>query len=248
VAGLIAGWAAREQSRLMITHTYNTTKSQIQQHDAFMVKIMTIDGADEALSSEIRSVLPFEFPASSFDLDLEEMRQVVAALPAVSHAIMRVRPGGVLQVNVKQRIPVAVYRALNGLKLIDTSGVIVRSIIVRADRSDLPLITGDGAREQMAEGLEIYARAGPLAPRMRGVIRMSERRWDVILDTGQRILLPTNNPIAAFERVVALNQAQDLLKRNISVVDMRNPTRATIRLNEQAIANMRQINLDQEQE
>ena len=248
VAGLIAGWAAREQSRLMITHTYNTTKSQIQQHDAFMVKIMTIDGADEALSSEIRSVLPFEFPASSFDLDLEEMRQVVAALPAVSHAIMRVRPGGVLQVNVKQRIPVAVYRALNGLKLIDTSGVIIRSIIVRADRSDLPLITGDGAREALAEGLEIYARAGPLAPRVRGVVRMGERRWDVILDTGQRILLPTNNPIAAFERVVALNQARDLLKRNISVVDMRNPTRATIRLNEQAIANLRQINVDQEQE
>ena len=248
VAGLIAGWMAREPNRQMITDTYNATKSRIQQRDEFMVKVMTIDGADDTLASDIRTVLPLEFPASNFDLDLEEMRQVVAALPAVADATLRVRPGGILQVHVTQRIPVAVFRAPAGLKLIDASGVLIRNIIVRANRSDLPLITGDGAREALAEGLEIYASAGPLAPRMRGVVRMGERRWDVILDTGQRILLPTNNPIAAFERVVALNQAQDLLERDVAVVDMRNPTRPTIRLNEQAVANLRQINADQEQE
>jgi cell division protein FtsQ len=248
VAGLIAGWMAREPNRQMITDTYNATKSRIQQRDEFMVKVMTIDGADDTLASDIRTVLPLEFPASNFDLDLEEMRQVVAALPAVADATLRVRPGGILQVHVTQRIPVAVFRAPAGLKLIDASGVLIRNIIVRANRSDLPLITGDGAREALAEGLEIYASAGPLAPRMRGVVRMGERRWDVILDTGQRILLPTNNPIAAFERVVALNQAQDLLERDVAVVDMRNPTRSTLRLNEQAVANLRQINADQEQE
>jgi cell division protein FtsQ len=248
VAGLIAGWTAREPNRLMIADAYNTTKSRIQQRDEFMVKVMTIDGADNTLAGDIRTVLPLEFPSSNFDLDLEEMRQVVAALPAVADATLRVRPGGILQVHVTQRIPVAVFRAPAGLKLIDAGGVLIRNIIVRADRSDLPLITGDGAREALAEGLEIYASAGPLAPRMRGVVRMGERRWDVILDTGQRILLPTNNPIAAFERVVALNQAQDLLERDVAVVDMRNPIRPTLRLNEQAVANLRQINADQEQE
>jgi cell division protein FtsQ len=248
VAGLSAGWTAREPNRLMIADAYNTTKSRIQQRDEFMVKVMTIDGADNTLAGDIRTVLPLEFPSSNFDLDLEEMRQVVAALPAVADATLRVRPGGILQVHVTQRIPVAVFRAPAGLKLIDASGVLIRNIIARADRSDLPLITGDGAREALAEGLEIYARAGPLAPRLRGVVRMGERRWDVILDTGQRILLPTNNPIAAFERVVALNQAQDLLERDVAVVDMRNPTRPTLRLNEQAVANLSQINADQEQE
>jgi cell division protein FtsQ len=45
-----------------------------------------------------------------------------------------------------------------------------------------------------------------------------------------------------------LNQAQDLLERDVAVVDMRNPTRPTLRLNEQAVANLSQINADQEQE
>ncbi len=245
VFGLIAGWTAREANRQMIANAYNNAKSQIQQRDEFMVKVMAVDGADDRLSNDIRTVLPLEFPKSNFDLDLEEMRQTVAALPAVAEATLRVRPGGILQVNVTQRIPVAVFRAPEGLKLIDSEGVLIQNIIARADRSDLPLITGDGARDALAEGLEIYSVAGPLMPRMRGVVRMGERRWDVILDSGQRILLPTAEPVDAFQRVVAMNQAQDLLERDIVVVDMRNPARPTIRLNEQAMANLRQTSSDQ---
>lgn len=240
VFGLVAGWTAREANRQMIADAYNNAKSQIQQRDEFMVKVMAVDGADERLAADIRTVLPLEFPQSNFDLDLEEMRQTVAALPAVAEASLRVRPGGILQVNVTQRVPVAVFRAPEGLKLIDAEGVLIQNIIARADRSDLPLITGDGARVELAQGLEIYSVAGPLMPRMRGVVRMGERRWDVILDSGQRILLPTVDPVSAFERVVALNQAQDLLERDIAVVDMRHPARPTIRLNEQAVANLRQ--------
>lgn len=246
VGGLIAGWGAREANRQMVAEAYNDMKTQIQQRDEFMVKLMSVDGADETLAADIRTVLPLEFPVSNFELDLEEMRQTVAALPAVGDATLRVRPGGVLQVNVQQRVPVAVFRAPDGLKLIDAEGVLIQTITARGDRPDLPLITGDGAREALAEGLEIYATAGPLAPRLRGVVRMGERRWDVILDSGQRVLLPTSDPVIAFERVVALNQAQDLLERDVAVVDMRHTDRPTIRLNEHAVDNLRQISASQE--
>ena len=246
IGGLVAGWGAREANRQMVADAFIDMKTQIQQRDEFMVKVMAVDGADDMLSADIRTVLSIEFPISSFGLNLEEMRQTVAALPAVAGATMRVRPGGILQVTVTQRQPVAVFRAPEGLKLIDAEGVLIQNIIARADRPDLPLITGDGARETLAEGLEIYHVAGPLLPQIRGVMRMGERRWDVILDTGQRILLPTIDPVQAFERVVAHNQVQDLLERDVAVVDMRHPTRPTIRLNEQAMTNLRQTNTPQE--
>ncbi|MBT8412351.1 MAG: cell division protein FtsQ/DivIB [Octadecabacter sp.] len=247
VGGLVAGWTARDANRQMIADAYSDMKSQIQQRDEFMVKLMAVDGADDALSADIRMVLPLEFPVSSFDLDLEEMRQTVEALPAVADVSLRVRPGGMLQVNVDQRQPVAVFRVPDGLRLIDQDGVLIQSITARADRSDLPLITGDGARDALDEGLELYSVAGPLAPRMRGVVRMGERRWDVILDNGQRILLPANGAVTAFDRVVAINEAQDLLERDVAVVDMRHPDRPTIRLNEQAVAHLRQISGVEEQ-
>lgn len=240
VGGLIGGWVAQDANRQMLTDAYADMKRQIQQREEFMVKLMAVDGADDRLSADIRTVLPVEFPISSFDLDLEDMRQTVAALPAVADASLRVRPGGTLQVTVTQRQPVAVFRGPDGLKLLDADGVLIRGLMARGDRADLPLITGDGAREALAEGLEIYAVAGPLTPRLRGVMRMGERRWDVVLDNGQRILLPTDNPVQNFERVVAMDQAQDLLSRDVSVVDMRHGARPTVRLNEQALASVRQ--------
>ena len=126
IGGLIAGWGAREANRQMVADAYNDMKTQIQQRDEFMVKVMAVDGADDTLSADIRTVLPVEFPTSSFDLNLEEMRQTVAALPAVADATMRVRPGGILQVTVTQRQPVAVFRAPDGLKLIDAEGVLIQ--------------------------------------------------------------------------------------------------------------------------
>ena len=247
VGGLVAGWTARDANRQMIADAYADMKSQIQQRDEFMVKLMAVDGADDRLSADIRTVLPLEFPVSSFDLNLEEMRQTVEALPAVADVSLRVRPGGMLQVNVDQRQPVAVFRVPDGLRLIDQDGVLIQSISARADRADLPLITGDGARDALDEGLELYRVAGPLAPRMRGLVRMGERRWDVILDNGQRILLPATDAVTAFDRVVAINEAQDLLERDVAVVDMRHPDRPTIRLNEQAVAHLRQISGVEEQ-
>lgn len=241
IGGLVAGWTAREANRQMLADAYADMKTQIQQREEFMVKVMAVDGADDALQSDIRTVLPVEFPVSSFDLDLEDMRQTVAALPAVADAALRVRPGGILQVTVTQRQPVAVFRSPEGLKLIDGEGVLIQNIMARADRADLPLITGDGAREALNEGLKLYEVAGPLRQRMRGVVRMGERRWDVILETGQRILLPTDNPVVAYERVVALDQAQDLLDRDVTVVDMRHPDRPTLRMTQNAVANLRQI-------
>lgn len=89
VGGLIAGWVARDANRQMIADAYIDIKTQIQQRDEFMVKAMAVDGADETLDADVRMVLPVEFPVSSFDLDLEEMRQTVAALPAVADATVR---------------------------------------------------------------------------------------------------------------------------------------------------------------
>ncbi len=246
IGGLLGGWVARDSNRQMVADAYADMKTQIQQRDEFMVKVMAVDGADDRLSSDIRTVLPLEFPLSSFDMDLEEMRQTVEALPAVGSVSLRIRPGGVLQVNVDQRQPVAVFRSPEGLTLIDSEGVLIQSLASRADRPDLPLITGDGARDALEEGLEIYRVAGPLRDRMRGVVRMGERRWDVILENGQRILLPTENPVIAFERVVALDQAQDLLERDLAVVDMRHPNRPTLRLNQQAVTQLRQTSAPDE--
>jgi cell division protein FtsQ len=128
------------------------------------------------------------------------------------------------------------------LRLIDADGVQSGEIMARADRLDLPLIAGDGAEDNIAEALRLFAAAGPLIDRVRGLVRMGERRWDMVLEREQRILLPSENPVAALDRVIALNDAQDMLSRDVAVVDMRNTKRPTLRMNEEAAEALRRGN------
>lgn len=228
---VVGAWFSSAENRQKLTDVVADVRSQIEQRPEFAVKMMAIEGADEGLMEDIRAVVAIDFPISSFDIDLEDKRETIAALNAVKSAAVRVRPGGILQVDVTQRVPVAVWRGSDGLVMIDETGTFVAPLTARADRPDLPLVVGDGAREALDEALMLYATARPLADRMRGLVRMGERRWDVVLDRGQRIMLPADQPLHALERVIALDQVKDMLDRDIARVDMRNPDRPIVRMN-----------------
>lgn len=239
---IAAVWFGNEGNRAQLSTAISTVRASVEQRPEFMVTAMAVDGAAEELAQDVRTVLPVNFPISSFDLDLELMRETLQALGGVEAATLRVRPGGILQIDIMPRVPVAVWRDAEGLRLVDQDGVFIAPLVARTDRLDLPLVAGDGAREEVAEALALFNASGPLASRIRGLVRMGERRWDVALDRNQRVQLPTENPVAAFERVVVMAQTQDLLERNVLTVDMRNMDRPTIRLGEQASADMRRIN------
>ncbi len=216
-------------------------RSSIETRPEFMVKLMAIDGVSEVLNQDIRAAVPVDFPISSFDLDLEDMRQKVVSLPAVKEANLRVRPGGVLQIEVTPRVPLVIWREHDGLRLLDETGTYVATLPTRAMRPDLPLIAGQGADEQIASASALIKAAAPIGDRLRGLVWIGERRWDLVLDGDTRVLLPTENPVAALERVIVLNQTQDMLARDVAVVDMRNMQRPTLRMNTQAVEELRTI-------
>ena len=247
VVFIVTAWFSNDANRLMLTTKISDWTEAFQNRPSFMVAGMQVDGADADLTAAILNDLKLTFPVSSFDLDLDAIRTSVIAYAAVKDASVGVQPGGTLQIAVTQREPVAVWRYQNDLWLIDADGVTIGLLAARADRGELPLIAGDGAKDGIAEALALFQTAGPIADRVRGLVRMSERRWDLVLDRDQRIQLPQDNPIAALQRVMALNEAQDMLERDILTVDMRNAARPTIRLSDPAVAILRNTSAIQTQ-
>lgn len=234
VVGTAGAFMASETRRQALTTFIADTRSSIQERPEFMVNLMAIDGAGDNVADDIREVVQLEFPVSSFDLDLGQIRDMVEELDPVRSATVRIRPGGILQVDVTERVPVVVWRNREGLVLLDKAGMRVEALPNRADRADLPLIAGEGADTHVTEAMQILAAAGKLSDRLRGIMRVGERRWDVLLDRGQRIMLPPENPVQALERVIALSEAQDLLARDVTAVDMRIAARPTLRMSENA--------------
>ena len=228
-------------TRTALTEQFAEIRRSVAERPEFMVKLMAVDGASAELGDDIREILPVDFPLSSFDLDLDEMKEVVEQLDAVAGAELRIRPGGILQVQVTERIPAVVWRIEGLLELLDARGRRVAALPRRPLRADLPLIVGEGADTVVPEALAIVAAAAPLERRLRGLARMGERRWDLVLDRNQRILLPVENPVDALEQVIALDQARELLARDIAAVDMRNVQRPTLRMAPQAVEVMRRI-------
>jgi cell division protein FtsQ len=237
--GGVAIWLSDEGRRQSVVTTLTDLRADFEARPEFRVSLARVEGASDDLAEAVRARLGLTLPMSSFDIDLDAVRARVEALDAVSRADLRVRSGGVLQVVITERVPVAIWRTEAGLTLVDDTGHRVAGLVARSDRADLPLIAGDGADLATPEALDLMAAAGPLAPRIRGLVRMGERRWDIVLDRDQRVLLPANNPVQALERLLALDHVQDIMNRDILTVDLRSDHRPTLRLTPNALAEMR---------
>lgn len=242
IAAIAGSWYIQPENRAQFVETIADTKQTFQQRPQFMIQAMNVTGADASAMTDVVALLPDVFPVSSFDLDLEVMRANIEALDQIKSASVRVGQAGALEVRLTPRVPVAIWRDAGTLRLIDADGVLSGQIAARADRLELPLIAGDGAESNIAEALELFDAAGPLIGRVRGLVRMGERRWDMVLDRDQRIFLPSSGAVGALDRVIALNAAQDMLSRDVAVVDMRNANRPTLRMNQEAAAALRRGN------
>jgi cell division protein FtsQ len=230
VVGLAAAWVSDPGNRAAVMARVDALRAALQERPEFMVHRLAVHGASDVLAESIRAALALDLPQSSFAIDLAAARTRVEGFDAVARADLRILPGGILSVEVAERLPALVWRDREGLWLLDAGGHRVAAIAGRALRPDLPLVAGDGADRAAAEALDLYAAAGPLAPRLRGLVRQGERRWDVVLDRDQRILLPAEGAVAALERAVALDMAEGLLARDLGLIDLRVPRRTIVRL------------------
>lgn len=241
VFSLVSAYFADQERRDNVVFWISDVRATFESRPEFMVDAMAIDGASLEIAEDIREIVQIDFPVSSFDLNLEDIREQVAGLSPVENVSIRIRPGGILQVNVTERHPIILWRTTDRLELLDGQGRFVSPAESRSAHSLLPLIAGEGADAAVPEALTLMQAAGPLGPRLRGFVRVGNRRWDVVLDREQRILLPTNGAVRALERLIALNQAQDMLARDLVSIDMRIAERPTIRLSERAIGEWWQI-------
>lgn len=219
--GAATWWFSVEGNREAVLLAISDARAAVEQRPEFMVKLMAIDGASDGVAEDIREIVPLDFPVSSFDLELDTMREAITGLDAVKNATLFVRQGGILQIDVIEREPVVLWRNPKGLELLDRDGVMTGPVERRADHPNLPVIAGTGADVHVRQALRLLSAAGPLGDRIRGLERIGERRWDVVLDRGQRILLPEDGPVRALERAIAMDQAVDMLGRDVVAVDLR---------------------------
>ncbi|WP_374299734.1 cell division protein FtsQ/DivIB [Paracoccus sp. (in: a-proteobacteria)] len=230
VAAIGSIWLSDEDRRARLSDGVAQIMDKVQSREEFQVRTMVVEGASPVVDDALRAMLPVELPASSFDIDLTALRLQVMQLDVIESIDLRIKPGGILSAVVKEREPAVLWRHSRGIEILDKTGHRVASVTSRDVRADLPLIAGEGADLAVSEALLLVDAAGPILPRLRGLVRKGERRWDLVLDHGQKIMLPAEGAVIALQAAMALDRSQDMLGRDITTIDLRNPSQPVLRL------------------
>lgn len=237
VALALAGWrvVAHDAWRGAIQAEARALVESVVARPEFAVRGVAVSGGSAEVRAEVRRALRVRPGMSSLRLDVEALRRRVEALGPVERATVRFDSEGTLRVAIAQRMPVAVYRRIDDvLVLIDRDGVEIGPAGPRAERPDLPLVLGRGAPAHVAEVLTLLAAAPEIRSRLVAAIRVGERRWDLALSRDMLVRLPEEASLDALARVMALHYGEELLDRDLAVIDMRVPDRPALRMKPQA--------------
>ena len=241
VVGLVWMFLSQVENRDYLRGLVQEAQVSVQNQPVHQLQNLTIEGASPLLSEEIRTQFGNLFPISAFDLDFEGMHEWIEEIPSVERASVISSTGGLLSVQVTEIQPEFIWRNVEGLHLLSSEGELLRGVSQRADFAHLPLIAGEGAIRSLSEARALLVTAASISDRLRGLVRIGERRWDLVLLNGQTIALPEANPQQVLAQVIALSATQDLFERDIILMDFRNPGRPTLRLRPQALVDLKQF-------
>lgn len=182
-------------------------------------------------TSEITVLERLELQGSLVAFDVEAARERVEALPWVEQASVRKFYPSTLAVEIVERAPYALWQREGKVFVIDRTGTEIAPL-EESRFAKLPFLVGGGAN-QTARGLLAELLAEPtIAAQMRAAVLVGGRRWDLHLENGVTVKLPEKRVAEALAQLVALDRREQLLARDVVVVDLRLPDRVTVRLPE----------------
>ena len=200
----------------------------------FAVDQVRVSGNKETSEIDILERLDLDGWTSLIGFDADAARQRIAGLAWVKVAAVRKVYPDALEVRIEERQPFAIWQHGSQLAIVERSG----NVIAPFDggrHAVLPLVIGYGAAEQAAGFVDKIRRHPELASRVKGFIRVAERRWDLRLENGITIRLPETGEDRAITEVLRLDREDGLLSRDIAAVDMRLDDRLVIRLTPEAM-------------
>ena len=194
-----------------------------------------ITGQSETSEVAVLNRLDIKHDPSLLTYDVDAARARIQLLPWVDQATVKKLFPNALEVTISERTPFAIWQHGEELSLIDASGKVITNQI--DDRyAHLPFVVGSGAAERAKEFVKLIDGEPDMAGKVRAGVLISGNRWNVVLDNGVEVMLPSADPAGALATVASLDVQKQLLSREITTVDMRLPNQMIVRLDDKGLA------------
>lgn len=225
----LAAWQVWEQGWLQVGGG-EAQEKLVELSSAFGFKIehVDIEGRHETSPDDLRGALALDQGAPIFGFDSAAAHERLKKLPWVHGAtIERHLPDTVL-LRIVERKPIALWQLEGKFSLIDTEGAVIPIDDV-GRYGKLPVVVGAGAPPVASALIDLLASEPELARRVRAAVRIGDRRWDIHMDEKLHIMLPEDDPAAAWHRLAELARTGEVLARNYSIIDLRLKDRVVVR-------------------
>ena len=214
----VGGYEARDHIAAGAVAAYELAQGQVARA-GFAISSINITGQTITSEASILKALEIGPDTSTLNFDADAALARVEAIPTVKSAeIRKVYPGG-LTVSVVEKVPMARWRIGDKTYLVDQDG----SPIVADDGSfrSLPLVVGEGAADDALVMVHALDRYPQITEDLAALSRVGDRRWDLIFYSGLRVQLPENGVAQALAQLDQYQTAEQLLDRDVNVIDMR---------------------------
>jgi len=192
-----------------------------------------ISGADRTTQDEILTALDVEDGSALMAIDIDALKIRLETLNWVKSTRVARNFPNELSIDITERTPFALWQKDGVVQLVDPDGVVITDEGL-SEFADLLLLVGDGAATEAAKLMAMLEDVPELAARVRSAVRLGDRRWDVIMDNGIRVKLPASDgpygPKAAWRALALLEERDQILARELMVIDLRIEDRLVLRL------------------
>ncbi|MES0882419.1 cell division protein FtsQ/DivIB [Roseibium sp. SCP14] len=199
----------------------------------FGIEAVKLSGQREINEFQILEALEIHEGSSLALFDAEGARERLNQMAWVKNAsVMKLYPS-TLQVKVEERVPYALWQRGDVVSIVNESGDVITDE-VDGRYANLLLVVNHGAQRRAGEINTALEKVPELRPRVRAAFLISDRRWDLQLENGISIRLPSENIDDALMDLVQMDEESGLLSRDIVAIDMRLGDRVTVRLSDDA--------------
>lgn len=198
----------------------------------FKIDDIIITGRDKTAKQDILNALQLSRETNILNLDLRDLQQKVEQLPWVRHAVVKRRffPN-IIQIDIRERQVQSIWQLDHKFRPIDGEGN-----VIEADYTpDHPilLIVGEGAPENITALMKSITDDQNIFQRIKVANYISGRRWNIVLDdveNGITVKLPEKHIDETWKKLLKLNTTQGLLKRKLTIIDLRFPNKVIVKL------------------
>lgn len=215
----------------------------------FHIDDIIISGRHHTTKQDLLNKINIDRHNNILQLKLEDLKKQIEELPWIRKVnLRRSYFPNILQIDLQERVVKSIWQFENNFYPIDSEGNIIDSEYIPT--SPLLLIVGAGAPENIKDLMTSIQGDPEIFERIKVANFISKRRWDIVLDdieNGITIKLPEENIHDAWQKFLTLNKIHGLLKRKLTIIDLRLKNKVIVKLHQSELENVQELKKLKEQ-